>query len=85
MTLSPSPLRKRVDYNELEIIARVAANEKRDGGDFVECGQETAAMLILVEDGYLIHNILLGTARSYLRFRLTEKGRKALALREMAS
>lgn len=83
MTLSDFPrtsLRKRVDCNELVILAKVAATKQH--GFLVERGQESRAEQILVEDGFLSHDVKTGTARSYSRFRLTEMGRKALALKE---
>ena len=74
-------LRKRVDPNELVILAKVAACGDRYGF-LVEQGSESRAQMILVEDGYLTHTTKQGTARTYSQFKLTALGRKALALKE---
>lgn len=80
MTDFPRPkLRHRVDPSELVILAKVAATGKY--GFMVECGRESGAEQILVEDGYLTCDVKLGLSHSYSCFQLTEMGRKALALR----
>lgn len=80
-TTFPCPqLRKRVDPNELVILAKVAACGARYGF-LVEQGHESRAQMILVEDGYLTCGVKNGTARTYSQFKLTEKGRRALALK----
>lgn len=82
MTITESsytPLRQRVDPSELVILAKVAACGQY--GYLAVIEQKSRAEQILVEDGYLTHEVVPGTARSYSRFRLTEMGRKALALK----
>ena len=83
MTLTDFPktsLRQRVDDNERVILAKVAAYGRH--GFLVERGQESRAEQILVEDGYLTHDVKPGTSRSWSQFRLTELGRRTLALRQ---
>lgn len=78
--LSPSPLRQFISPEEMEILTIVSLTGAI--GHFVEYGKETATHRFLVEDGFLTHEVRPGTSWSYSRYRLTESGQKALALKQ---
>jgi len=76
---SPSPIRTHISPEEMEILFVVALTG--NVGHFVEYGKETVIHRFLVEDGYLTVEVRPGTSWSYSRYRLTDAGRKALALK----
>ena len=80
--LSPNPtsLRTHISPEEMEILSVVALTGHV--GHFVEYGKETAIHRFLVEDGYLTVEVRPGTSWSYSRYRLTDVGRAALAIKQ---
>lgn len=51
-------------------------------GLLIEKDRQSSTYDLLVEDGFLTHAIAHGTARTYWRYRLTDTGRAALAMKE---
>ncbi len=85
MSLSPNPtsLRTLIEPRELQILALVALFTLHGADGYaLETDYETRAHKFLVEDGYLTRALETGTSRSYFRYRLTEAGRNALALKQ---
>lgn len=71
--------RKHQIHHRRAVLAEVAT---APNGLLIEKGKESSTYALLVEDGLLTHTLAHGTSRTYLRYRLTETGRDALAMKE---
>lgn len=73
-------LRKHSADHRTGVLANVDA--AGSNGLLIEKDKQSSTYDLLVEDGFLTQAVAHGTARTYWRYRLTETGRAALAMKE---